>query len=117
MAASPKFNVVLNAQEDFLLEAPINIAGAGDNLIISGNAGLIIRVYRYFLQVRAATDITFKDGAVVPTLTGPMPMAANEAMVFTFDTKAWFTGSAGNGFIINSSSATQISGRIYYTQG
>jgi hypothetical protein len=115
MAASPKFNVVLNAQEDFLLELPINFTASGDNLIIPGTVGLIIRVYRYFLIVRAATDLTMKDGAAILE-TGPLPLTANEAMVFTFDTKPWFTLSLGNAFIINSSVGTQVSGRIYFTQ-
>jgi hypothetical protein len=115
MPPSPKFNVVLNAQDDYILELPINFTATGDNLIIPGVSSQIIRVYRYFLMVRTATDLTFKDGAS-NLQTGPMPMAANEAMVFTFDTKPWFTLSLGNAFIINSSGGNQVSGRVYFTQ-
>jgi hypothetical protein len=115
MAPSPKFNVKLDGQEDFVLEATINFTNGGDNLIIAGAAGLIIRVYRFFVVVGGPTNLVYEDGTTA--LTGPIPLAANEAMVFTFDTKPWFTLSPGNSFqISNSSPGTQVSGRVYYTQ-
>lgn len=109
-----KFGVSLNQETDWLNEAIINFTGSGSNLIIAGVANQIIRVYRYFVVVRIATDLTYLDGATA--LTGPVPLAANEAMVFTLDTKPWYTCSPGNAFNINSSVGTQVSGRCYYTQ-
>jgi hypothetical protein len=109
-----RYDVALNADSDFLNEAIINFAGGGDSIIFPGVAGLIIRVYRYFVVVGGATNLTYRDGATA--LTGPVPLAANEAMVFTLDTKAWYTCSPGNNFIINSSNPVQVSGRAYCTQ-
>ena len=110
----PRFNVALNQEDDHLLEAIINWAVGGDSTIITGVVGQVIRVYRYFLVVGGATNITYKDQTIA--LTGPVPLAANEAMVFTFDTKPWYTCAVGDNFVINSSNAVQVSGRAYYTQ-
>lgn len=110
----PRFNVGLNQREEDLLAIPINFTQAGDNTIIPGVAGLIIRVYRYFVIVGDVTQLTYKNGAVA--LTGPCPLTANEAMVFTFDTKPWYLMSPGSSFIINSSSGVQVSGAAYYTE-
>src|SRR5262252_4472652 len=67
-----------------LSEAIINFTATGDNIIVPAAAGQVIRVYRYFLVVGSATNLTFKDGTTV--LTGPINLASNEAMVFTLDT-------------------------------
>lgn len=110
----PKFNVGLNERVEELLAVPISFTQAGDNTIISGIAGQIIRVYRYFVIVGDVTQLTYKNGAVA--LTGPCPLTANEAMVFTFDTKPWYLMSPGSNFVINSSNGVQVSGAAYYLQ-
>ena len=92
----------------------IDFSASGLNTIIPGISGKAIYVFRYFVVVRVATDLTYFDGA--NALTGPVPLAANEAMVFTLDTRPWYECTSGNDFIINSSSAGQVSGRVYFTQ-
>jgi hypothetical protein len=104
--------VVTGSMDLGLSETPINFANTGDNTIITGTTGKAIYVYKYFLVVAAATSLTFKDGATV--LTGLISLTANEAMVFTFDTRPWYSCSSGNNFIINASNNTQVSGRAYY---
>jgi hypothetical protein len=110
----PKFNVALNQREEPLLATPIDFSASGDNTVIVGVSGLLIKVYRYFLVVAQPTNLTFKNGAVA--LTGAVPLTSNEAMVFTFDTMPWFTMTAGASFVINSSGGGQVSGAAYYTQ-
>lgn len=105
---------VPNPTNNPLSEAIINFTNGGDNTIVAGIANQVIRVYRYFLVVASAVNITAKDGT--NALTGAIPLQANEAMVFTFDTKPWFTCSAGNAFIWNTNTGVQVSGRLYYTQ-
>ena len=95
-------------------ETPINFALSGDNVVIAPVASKAIYVYKYFLVVSAATNLTFKDNSTA--LTGPIPLAANEAMVFTFDTRPWFTTAQGDELLINISTGVQVSGRIYYLQ-
>jgi hypothetical protein len=62
----------------------------------------------------AATTFTTKDGTTV--LTGPMSLATYEAMALDFDGEPWFTGSVNTNFIVNSSAAVQVSGRVYFIQ-
>jgi hypothetical protein len=110
----PTFDVSLNTETNPLPSIPINFNASGNNTIIIGITGQIIRVFRFFVVVAGATNLTFFDGP--NALTGPVPLAQNEAMVFTFDTKPWFLCSVGNNFIINSSPGVQVSGAAYYTQ-
>jgi hypothetical protein len=111
----PKLNVALNQDDDHLLTAPINFSTSGANSIVAGVAAQIIRVYRIIAMVGGSTSLTFEDGTTA--LSGPLPFATNEAIVLTFDTKPWYITSVGNPFQINSSSAVQVSGTVYYTQG
>ena len=106
--------VTASTVDQHLSGAAINFAAAGDNTVITGVTDKGIYVYKYFLVVAAATNLTFKDGAT--SLTGAIPLAANEAMVFTFDTRPWYETTLGNDFIINNSNAVQVSGRVYYIQ-
>lgn len=106
--------VTNSSVKDVLLEASINFANGADNTIVAGVSGQGIYVYKYFLVVSNALTLTFKDGST--GLTGPISLAANEAMVFTFDTRPWYSTTLGNDFIINASNGSQVSGRVYYLQ-
>lgn len=106
--------VTASTTDAHLSGTAINFSASGNNIVIPGVAGQGIWVYKYFLVVEAATSLTFYDGATA--LTGAVPLAANEAMVFTFDTRPWFETDLGNDFVINSTNAVQVSGRIYYIQ-
>lgn len=98
-----------------MLEAKIDFAGSGDTTLIAGVASQTVRIHRIFFVVGAATNIIFKDGATA--LTGAIPMLANGSFVLDYSGEPWFTTTAANGFVVNSSAGVQISGRIYYTQG
>ncbi len=91
-----------------------NAAASGDAVAVTAVPGQTTKVYRLLLVAAGATTITIKDGATA--LTGPMSLAANEAMVLDFDGEPWFTGSVNTNFIVNSSAAVQISGRVYFIQ-
>jgi len=95
---------------------PISFSNAGDNIIVTAVPGQLIEVWQLYFVVNGATNITFKDGSN-NALSGALPMLANGALTFDYTGLLWFTTtSASNNFIINSSSAVQISGQIYYTQ-
>jgi hypothetical protein len=102
-----------------LIESAIDFANTGDNIIVPAVSGQGIYVFKYFLVVGAAVDLTFWDGPSVSgnKLTGVISLATNEAMVFTFDTRPWYSTTLGNAFIINASNSSQVSGRAYYLQG
>src|ERR1700692_4904227 len=107
-----------SSAKDLLSEAAINFANGADNTIVSGSLNQQIYVYKYFFIVSAAVTIQFWDGpsASGTALTGPISLAPNEAMVFTFDTRPWYSVSSGNNFVINANNATQVSGRVYFLQ-
>lgn len=95
-----------------LLEAAIDNAGSsGVFTIIPAAPQLIVRIYRLWLVIAAATVMQFLDGP--QPLDGPFSC---ETMVLDLDTYPWFTTMAGNPLNMSSSNAVQISGRAYYTQ-
>ena len=80
----------------------------------AGITGSIIRVYKLFLVVGAATNITFEDGTTA--LCGALPLAANGSVTLDLDGQPWFTCSRANNFTIGNSGNLQVSGAVYYTQ-
>jgi hypothetical protein len=98
-----------------LLELPIDTALAGDNVLVPGISGKVIRIFRLFIVCDAAVIVTFKDGAAT-ALTGAMSMTANGSIVFDETDAHWFATSVSNDFIANLSAPVGIRGRIYFTQ-
>jgi hypothetical protein len=97
----------------FLTAAAVSHSASGDNTVVAAVAGKTTRVYRLFLVVAGTTVITIKDGAGT-ALTGVMTFAAGGSLILDFQAEPWFSCTAGNAFIINSSNAVQISGTVYY---
>ena len=98
-----------------LTDAVVNSNATGDITIVAAVTGQQIHVYRLVIVVGAATNLTFKDGAST-NLTGAMNMLANGSITLDYDggSKAWFTTTAGNAFVINQSGTAQISGKVSY---
>jgi hypothetical protein len=95
--------------------AAINFNTAADQTLVAGVAGQIITVFKIFLVSSIAATLTFKDGTTA--LTGAMSIAANGSLTFPFDTTPWFFASPGNNFVLTQTTTlSQISGRIYYSQ-
>jgi hypothetical protein len=89
----------------------INFSSSGDNTVIAAGTGAqTVKVYRIYFTVAAATTITFKDGSVTDAAQTLFPGCT---FALDFDGEPWFTGAAATAFKINSSSAVQVSGRIY----
>lgn len=111
------YNPVRNALPStaVLTAVAISSASTGDITIVAGVAGKVIRVWKIFFNIGAASNLTFKDGAST-SLSGAMNFPANGGLVLDHDSEAWFTATSGNAFIINQSGTAQISGACYYTQ-
>ena len=60
---SGKFNVVLNGEDNPLLEAVIDIASSGSNEIVACGNSQLLRIYKVFWIVAAATTVTPLAGA------------------------------------------------------
>lgn len=99
-----------------LRSTPISFSSSGANTIISAVTGKIVRIYRLFLVVAGATNLTMEDTAS-NAFSGALPMTTNGSITLDFESEPWFTTTAGNGFAMNSSSGVQVSGAVYYTQG
>lgn len=101
-----------------LQSASINATIDGDNILVTGEAGKLIKIWAIFFVLSAAADIKFKDGAATD-FTGIMKMTANGSLSLDFVEFPWFVCSSGNDFILNSDvvvGGIQIGGRVYYTQ-
>jgi hypothetical protein len=101
-----------------LTQVPINTAASGQTVLVQGVAGKQIKVFRLKFLVNGATNISILDGTAT-TLDGPLDFSANTGMILDFttiDMPPWYTTSAGNSLIINSTSAVQIGGNLDYLQ-
>lgn len=97
-------------------QVPISFSAAGDNIIVSGVSGKQIKAFRLKLLVASATILLVKNGALL-ALDGPLSFSANEGMILDFtsiDMPPWYTTSAGNALIINSSNAVVVGGNLDY---
>jgi hypothetical protein len=96
------------------ISAPVNISTSGNNTIISGVAGQTIRVWKLFLEcATASTSVQVTPYNAATAFCGPILLGS---WVLDMDTEPWFVTSAGNAFILNLGSATQVSGVVYFTQ-
>lgn len=90
----------------------ITFAASGDNTVIAAVASQTTKVFSIFFTVAGATTITIKNGAGA-SLTGAMTLSTGGSFTLDMNTMPWFTTSVNTAFIINSSAAVQVSGRVY----
>lgn len=94
----------------------VSCASMGNNTLVAGVSGLVIRVNRLLLVPASAVTFQFLDGAT--GLTGIMSIAANQVFYLEPGTPdALFFTSPGNGFILALGGAVQVSGAIWFLQG
>jgi|ERR1700747_1513470 len=97
--------------------AAISFSASGDNTVVTGVSGQVVKVFGLFFTVAGATNITFKDGAS-NSLSGAVVLTGNgSAMTLQIGPEPYFVTASGNNFVMNSSSAVQVSGTVYYTVG
>lgn len=87
---------------------PITFSGSGDNTIVAATAGKATQVLALVLSVAGATAITAKRGSTA--LTGAMSLATGVPLNLPFTGVPYFTTAANAAFILNSSTAVQVSG-------
>ena len=101
-------------QQDTSKYAAINFSSVGDSTVIGGTPGKKILLYSIWLTIGSETNITFKDGST--NISGPMDFAgASEPRGIVVPLLALpIQLGEGNSFVINSSSAAQVSGTAVY---
>ena len=111
----PGFTAYINGNSSPLTSAPVSFDSSGANTVVAGISGKVISVYRMVLVPSANVAVTIQDGS--DALTGGMALAANQALIFAFDTVPWFICQPGDNFVINLGSGETVTGVVYYTQG
>lgn len=96
-------------------QASFSFSASGDNIVITGAAGAVIKVLQFFLVVAAPTSLTYKSGAST-ILSGPLVFTANAAQVQDF-IHLPLTCRTGDNFVVNSSNAVGIGGTVWYVLG
>jgi hypothetical protein len=93
--------------------SPIAInASSGFPLTLqAATAGNLTRLYRLFLVVDGATELTFYDGATA--LAPVLKCAAGEQLVLDQSLFPWFQGSVNTDFKMDSSNAVQLTGAAW----
>jgi hypothetical protein len=95
--------------------AVVNTAAAGDTTLVAAVAGQTTRVHRIWFVVGGATTLTLRRGATA--LTGPMPFNGPGSFVLDFSERPHFVTGVNEAFILASTSAAQVSGRIEFVTG
>jgi hypothetical protein len=96
------------------IQSPINLSASGDNIVIAGVSGQLIKVLQFLLVAGGATTLTLKSGASL--ISGPMSLEAGGTLILPYSSVPIQTISAGDPFIINSSAAVSVGGIISFTQ-
>lgn len=92
---------------------PIDFGLAGDNVLVSGQVGKTISVYRIFFVVDGATVVTFKSGPAT-SLSGAITLSAGGSITLDISNIPWFQTGSNKDFILGSTNMVQVSGMIYY---
>src|SRR5262249_40139284 len=103
-----------------VLSKPVNASANGDNQLISGVAGKIIRVISFILIPTVAVTLKITDGPGGTTLLGPVTVGT-QGLWPGFATPygpgfvhPYFSCSAGNDLTLNLGAATQTGGLVNY---
>ena len=94
------------------IQAPINISGVGDNIVVAGVPGRLIKILGFFFVISAAANITYKSNGIA--LSGPMSFTANMSQVQDFIQLPLTCINPGDSFIINLSASVQLGGMIWF---
>lgn len=93
--------------------APISISTTGDNTVISGTAGLRIRIVKYSLVCAGAVVVTFKS-SIAGAISGPMSFAANGGISEPAASCGLMQTAVGEDLVINLNGNVSTGGMITY---
>lgn len=105
------------------LTVPINLALAGDGIVIGAATVYRIRVLAYMLVAAGTVLVQWKSGVgasalgMVRPLSGAMPMVANGSLnTGQPDPAAWlFQTEIGQPLVLNLSAAVAVTGHVTYS--
>jgi len=94
----------------------INVSASGQNTLIAGVGGQVIKVYYGFLVVNGTVLFDFRDGATTSLNGAPFPLVINGSINLPMVSEPWLTTSSGNALTCNLSAAVTVTGVLFYTQ-
>lgn len=103
--------------------AAIDTSTNGDNAIVAGVAGAIIRVVGYVLMAGGTVNVKWMSdtGGSATELSGPLPLTAQAGAVAPHTPRGvggridgWFDTVAGKALNLNLSAGQQVSGHVSY---
>jgi len=92
--------------------APVNASAASSNLIVTGVAGMQIKVINVVVQASGAVDTRWDSGTT--PRTGPMPQVANTGYAPPQASFGHFVCAAGENLNLHLSAAEPVAGWIVY---
>lgn len=100
-----------------ILKQRINSGGVTTDVsVIAGVPGQSVRVYGMRLSVAGACIVSIKDGVAGTVLEVFNFAGAGGAVVLDLREDTFYETSTGNAFVIASSAAVQVDGRLEYFQ-
>jgi len=96
--------------------AVINIAGNGDNTVVSAPASGGIEIYQIAFTSAGAVNVVFKNGSTAQS--GAYILTQNgSSLFFPYTGVPWSVADAGANWVINLSGAVALTGQVFYKLG
>jgi hypothetical protein len=92
----------------------ISFSTSASSTLLAGVGGQTIRVHRILFTSSAATTAQFESST--SAISGEMNFAANGALVLDNDGEPWYVTSTADPLRLHITTASQISGNLWYTQ-
>lgn len=107
--------MAVTLQDSPYRELAVDLAAAGDTVLVAADGQNRIQVFGLFLQAAGNTALKLLDGDA--EMHGPLQLVANSYWELDPIQYPRFTLTKGKALKINQTSAVQLSGRLYYKQG
>ena len=96
-------------------EASVDVATAATHELVAAVSGKTVRVYKIWLRLNAANNVTFKTGTTA--LHGRLDYSASGEIIYDDPDGAFpITCTVSQAFNMTLTAAAQVSGRVWYTQ-
>lgn len=114
--AAGALGVIVAPNGALLTAVAVNIATGTTTQLVAAVAAQVVRIYRIFLVVSAADNLTFKTAAA-SLHGGALVYPANGGLVFDYSGEPWFVCGTNEALNLTTTTTAQVSGLVYYTQG
>lgn len=116
-AGSNAIGLIDIAPVQIILRQAIDVNASGDNIILAGITGKVIRILELYLVASVGMNLKLKSGSGL-SLTGFMALLANQILHLSSTQPGYhhLECAVGQDFVINLPGADQIGGFVVYAQ-